>query len=126
MKQSLRVSETVSMGNSISPKEELALKDWQLMLKSRGLELSDSNAIKTWDTIVTLGPWVPSSNLFSCTTWAQVEKLAIEREKHFGIAPPLEFYPTITALKIVFHLDTILPHLRSLQRERGQCRTWER
>lgn len=64
-KWSIKVCETLSKGNSISPKEELVLKALRFMLKSRGLELSNSNAVKTWDIIVTLAFWVPSSNLFS-------------------------------------------------------------
>lgn len=59
-KKSLRASETLSMDNSISPKEEPALKALWLMLKSR---LSDSNVVKTWVTVVTLAPGSPAPTL---------------------------------------------------------------
>ena len=46
------------------------------MLLSRGLEISDVQAIKVWGTIVRLAPWVASANLFSWDTWDRVQTLA--------------------------------------------------
>ena len=57
------------MGNNIGKSDELALRALRYMLISRGLEISDPQAIKVWGTIVQLAPWVASTNLFSWDTW---------------------------------------------------------
>ena len=56
------------MGNNIGKSDEPALRALRYMLISRGLEISDTQAIKVWGTIVWLAPWVASANLFSWDT----------------------------------------------------------
>ena len=72
------------------------------MLLSRGLEISDVQAIKVWGTIVQLAPWVASANLFSWDTWDRVQTLARQQEVKHGEEPPLGFCLTISALKLCF------------------------
>ena len=68
------------MGNNIGKSDEPALRALRCMLISRGLEVSDAQAIKVWGTIVRLALWVASANLFSWGTWDQVQTLARQRE----------------------------------------------
>ena len=44
------------MGNNIGKSDEPALKALRHMLISRGLEISDPQAIKVWGTIVRVAP----------------------------------------------------------------------
>ncbi|XP_055262422.1 endogenous retrovirus group K member 8 Gag polyprotein-like [Moschus berezovskii] len=90
------------MGTTISKTDEPALKALKYMLKSRGLEISDTQAIKVWGDITRLTPWIDSANLFSCDTWDRVQTLARKTEIQDGEEPPLGFYPTISALKTCF------------------------
>lgn len=66
------------MGNNIGKSDEPALKALRHMLISRGLEISDPQAIKVWGTIVRVAPPPPVAlaNLFSWDTWDRVQTLA--------------------------------------------------
>ena len=90
------------MGNNIGKSDEPALKALRHMLISRGLEISDPQAIKVWGTIVRLAPQVASGSLFSWDTWDRVQTLARQREVQHGEGPPLGFCLTILALKLCF------------------------
>ena len=68
------------MGNNIGKSDEPTLRALRYMLISRGLEISDAQAIKVWGTIVQLAPWVALANLFSWDTWDRVQTLARQRE----------------------------------------------
>ena len=57
------------MGNNIGKSDEPTLRALRYMLINRGLEISDAQANKVWETIVQLAPWVASANLFSWDTW---------------------------------------------------------
>ncbi|XP_055293596.1 endogenous retrovirus group K member 6 Gag polyprotein-like [Moschus berezovskii] len=98
------------MGNSISKTDEPALKALRYMLKSRGLEISDTQAVKVWGTITWLAPWVASANLFSWDTWDRIHVLAKTREIRDREDPPLGFYPTITVLKSCFSTESKSPN----------------
>ena len=78
------------MGNNSGKSDEPTLRALRYMLISRGLEISDAQAIKVWGTIVQLAPWVASANLFSWDTWDQVQTLARQREAQHGEEPPLK------------------------------------
>ena len=78
------------MGNNIGKSDEPTLRALRYMLISRGLEISDSQAMKVWGTIIRLAPWVASANLFSWDTWDQVQTLARQREAQHGEEPPLK------------------------------------
>ena len=97
------------MGNATGKNEDPALKALRLMLKSRGLELTDAVAEPAWDYVLFLAPWVRGANLFSWEVWGRIEKLARERERILGAGPPLGFYPMIVALKATFHPDSLPP-----------------
>ena len=45
------------MGNNIGKPDESVLKVLRYMLKSRGLEVSDNQATKVWETVTRLAPW---------------------------------------------------------------------
>lgn len=89
------------MGNSTSSQDP-ALKALRLMLKSRGLEISDSSAQQAWENILQVAPWISSANPFAFDTWARVEALARKKEKETGGVLPLGFYPIISALMATF------------------------
>ena len=107
------------MGNNIGKSDEPTLRALRYMLISRGLEISDAQAIKVWGTIVQLAPWVALANLFSWDTWDRVQTLARQREVQNGEESPLGFCLTISALKLCFswseeHIaDTGTPNSKS-------------
>ena len=90
------------MGTNIGKSDEPTLRALRYMLISRGLEISDAQAIKVWGTIVQLAPWVALANLFSWDTWDRVQTLARQREVQNGEESPLGFCLTISALKLCF------------------------
>ena len=89
------------MGHS-SSKPDPSLESLRVLLRSRGLELSDSQAIKTWETLVKVAPWLPASNLFDWETWDRVEQLVSKAQVNQGDIPPLGAFPTLAALKSCF------------------------
>lgn len=56
------------------------------------------------------GPTLKALLLMLRSTWARVEKIVIDREKHLGIATLLGFFPTIS--KASFHPEGLLPPVR--------------
>ena len=107
------------MGTNIGKSDEPTLRALRYMLISRGLEISDAQAIKVWGTIVRLAPQVASGSLFSWDTWDRVQTLARQREVQNGEESPLGFCLTISALKLCFswseeHIaDTGTPNSKS-------------
>lgn len=75
------------------------------MLMSRGLEISESQVAKVWDTVLLLAPCVASGNLFTRETLEPIQTLARCRKVQHRQGPPLGFYPTVSALKLCFSND---------------------
>ena len=90
------------MGQTHTTHGDPALSALRLMLKSRGLELSDTQVEKAWDTFTRVAPWLPAANLFDWSTWDRVEQLVRKREINLGEGPPLGVYPTLSSLKACF------------------------
>lgn len=89
------------MGHS-SSKPDPSLESLRVLLRSRGLELTDSQVIKTWETLVKVAPWLPASNVFDWETWDRVEQRVRKAQVNHGDIPPLGTFPTLAALKSCF------------------------
>lgn len=86
------------MGHS-SSKSDPALKSLRFLLRSCGLSLTNSQALKTWEAFVKVAPWLPEGNLFDWDTWDRIEQLIHKAHVNRGEIPPLG---TLAALKSCF------------------------
>ncbi|OBS56949.1 hypothetical protein A6R68_11926 [Neotoma lepida] len=74
----------------------------QVLLKSKALNLSDSQALQTRTYLIKIATWLPDGSLFDWDTWDRIETLIHRAQVDRGEIPPLGAIPIVTALKDCF------------------------
>ena len=107
------------MGTS-SFQQNPVLESLQVLIKSRGFNLSDSQALQTWTYLLRIAPWLPNGSLFDWDTRNRVAILIYRAQVEKGETPSLGAIATVTALKVLQRerpCESHTPRLRLLHRE---------
>lgn len=75
------------------------MKGVRSLLKSRGLNLSKKEAATFWDEVISVAPWMNSSDPYDAEVWARVAYLARKKEVQEGKPLSLPFLPIIAAIR---------------------------